>query len=155
MGNILSDNVKNAIPDRNQKASSFHIISSVTLLDLGIIIPAVAIFLAYNVKSIASLNLLGSILIFSFVLYLPVAILFAGKFLGKKLYDSSSETDEILSVTLFFLLLFSMLGIYLPSMEKLSAMIPSFQMLGIVGGVVVILNLFLLLRNGEKIFREF
>ncbi|MGC8645438.1 MAG: hypothetical protein ACP5UO_04120 [Thermoplasmata archaeon] len=151
MGNILSDNVRDDLRTGRESTQSLSLINLVTSVDLGLIIPAVSIFLAYNLRSIANLAVFQSALILCFLLYLPTTILFAGRFLGRRMYKEEDQTG-VLSVILFFLLLFSVLGIYLPSMQKLSSLIPSFQVLIIIGAVVVILNLFFLLRNSGKIF---
>ncbi|MEM3363426.1 MAG: hypothetical protein QXR21_03900, partial [Thermoplasmatales archaeon] len=72
--------------------------------------------------------------------------------LGKEI-SKNGKNDSVLSLILFFILSFSVLGIYMPSVQKLASMIPSLQMLNLAGSVVVLLNLYILLKNGGRIFR--
>ncbi|MEM0141560.1 MAG: hypothetical protein QXN66_05975 [Thermoplasmatales archaeon] len=153
MSNILSAKVQDMVLKGEKDVSSGSLINLVTLLDLSIIVPSVAIFVAYNIKTMAGLSFIENIFILLFVLYLPLAILFAGRILGKNVAKMQDQNGEIMGIVLFFVLSFSLFGVYMPSIQKLASTIPSFQMLNLVGSVVVFLNLFLLLRNSGRIFR--
>ncbi|MEM4380515.1 MAG: hypothetical protein QXL01_07540 [Thermoplasmatales archaeon] len=152
MLNSLSDGNKNVSFGFTGRTLSGGLIRLVTIVDLCVIVPFVTAFVAYNLKAMASLSLPESVFIMAFILYLPIAILFAGRLLGKEI-SKNGKNDSVLSLILFFILSFSVFGIYMPSVQKLASMIPSLQMLNLAGSVVVLLNLYILLKNGGRIFR--
>ncbi|MEM0138772.1 MAG: hypothetical protein QW100_03495 [Thermoplasmatales archaeon] len=152
MANSLSDGNQNISSEFTGRTPSGGLIRLVTLVDLCVIVPSVTAFVAYNLKTMAALSLPESVFIMAFILYLPLAILFAGKLLGRE-KSNDGKNDGVLSLILFFILSFSVFGIYMPSVQKLASMIPSFQMLNLAGSVVVLLNLFILLKNSGRIFR--
>ena len=156
MGNFLSDGLREKeIMERMNIGSARGVISLVTLFDLVVIVPSIALFLAFNIGVMNHYGIPFLLFLLTFIIYLPLVIVSAGMFLSRKSgHYNMGVRGESVKTLLFFLLLFSLFGIYMPSIERLSAIIPAFQSLNIVGGAIVIFNLVFLLKNAAKIFKE-
>jgi hypothetical protein len=157
MGNVLSDGLNNnVIRQRLSIKNPKDAISIITLVDLLIIVPSIVLFLTFNFRVLNSFGLPFLLVVLAFLFYLPVAILFASFFLSKRQSGSNDQLvkNNVLPTILFLMLVFSMLGIYIPSIEKLTLLIPSFGSLNVVGFAIVTMNVTFLLKNMTKFTKE-
>lgn len=150
MGTILSDAFSNSvIKQKLSVKNSQDAISIITLVDLVLIVPSIVLFLAFNYSALSSFGLFFSVVVLAFLSYLPLSIVWASKVLSGKKFDSKSPVtkDQVLPIVLFLLLTFSMLGIYIPSIQKLTSIMPSFGALNIVGFAIIVMNLIFIMKN--------
>jgi hypothetical protein len=150
MGTILSDGFSNSVIKQKLSVKNSHdAISIITLVDLVLIVPSIVIFLAFNFRELSSFGLVFSIVVLAFLSYLPVSIIWASMVLSGKVFNGrqSVTNDKVLPIVLFLLLTFSMLGIYIPSIQKLTSIMPSFGALNIVGFAIIVLNLMFVMKN--------
>ncbi|MGC8561953.1 MAG: hypothetical protein ACP5NO_01965 [Thermoplasmata archaeon] len=150
MGIILSDGLVNSvIKQKLSVKNSRDAISIITLVDLVLIVPSVVLFLAFNFRALSSFGLMFSVVVLAFLMYLPLSILWASKVLSAKRFtaETSATKDRVLPIVLFLLLTFSMLGIYIPSIQKLTSIMPSFGTLNIVGFAIIVLNLMFVMKH--------
>ena len=104
-------------------------------------------------------NRIGStflIIILSFLLYLPLAILSASFYFARHAAKRENKVSKgnVLPILLFLILTFTILGIYIPSIEKLTLIIPSFGSLNIVGFVIVVVNLIFIIKNFARSIKD-
>ena len=157
MGNVLSDGLNNSvIRQRLSVKNPEDAISIITLVDLLIIVPSIVLFLTFNFRILNSFGLPFLLVVLTFLFYLPVAILSASFFLSKRQSESNDQLaqNNVLPMILFLMLVFSMLGIYIPSIEKLTHLIPSFGSLNVVGFAIVIMDVTFILKNLTKFTKE-
>ena len=157
MGNVLSDGLNNnVIRQRLSVKNPRDAISIITLVDLLIIVPSIVLFLTFNFRILNSFGLPFLLVVLTFLFYLPVAILSASFFLSKRQSESNDQLaqNNVLPMILFLMLVFSMLGIYIPSIEKLTHLIPSFGSLNVVGFAIVIMDVTFILKNLTKFTKE-
>ena len=150
MGTILSDGFSNSvIKQKLSVKTSRDAIFIITLVDLVLIVPSVVLFSLLNFRELSSYGLVFSIVVLAFLSYLPVSIIWASMVLSGKRVDgrASVTNDKVLPIVLFLLLTFSMLGIYIPSIQKLTSIMPSFGVLNIVGFAIIVLNLMFVMKN--------
>jgi hypothetical protein len=150
MGTILSDGFSNSvIKQKLSVKTSRDAIFIITLVDLVLIVPSVVLFSLLNFRELSSYGLVFSIVVLAFLSYLPLSIIWASMVLsGKRVDGRASVTNEkVVPIVLFLLLTFSMLGIYIPSIQKLTSIMPSFGALNIVGFAIIVLNLMFVMKN--------
>ena len=150
MGTILSDGFSNSvIKQKLSVKTSRDAIFIITLVDLVLIVPSVVLFSLLNFRELSSYGLVFSIVVLAFLSYLPLSIIGASMVLsGKRVDGRASVTNEkVVPIVLFLLLTFSMLGIYIPSIQKLTSIMPSFGALNIVGFAIIVLNLMFVMKN--------
>jgi hypothetical protein len=150
MGTILSDGFSNSvIKQKLSVKTSRDAIFIITLVDLALIVPSVVLFSLLNFRELSSYGLVFSIVVLAFLSYLPLSIIWASMVLsGKRVDGRASVTNEkVVPIVLFLLLTFSMLGIYIPSIQKLTSIMPSFGALNIVGFAIIVLNLMFVMKN--------
>ncbi|EQB66246.1 MAG: hypothetical protein AMDU3_IPLC00001G0412 [Thermoplasmatales archaeon I-plasma] len=150
MGTILSDGFSNSvIKQKLSVKTSRDAIFIITLVDLVLIVPSVVLFSLLNFRELSSYGLVFSIVVLAFLSYLPLSIIWASMVLsGKRVDGRASVTNEkVVPIVLFLLLTFSMLGIYIPSIQKLTSIMPSFGALNIVGFTIIVLNLMFVMKN--------
>jgi hypothetical protein len=150
MGTILSDGFSNSvIKQKLSVKTSRDAIFIITLVDLALIVPSVVLFSLLNFRELSSYGLVFSIVVLAFLSYLPLSIIWASMVLsGKRVDGRASVTNEkVVPIVFFLLLTFSMLGIYIPSIQKLTSIMPSFGALNIVGFAIIVLNLMFVMKN--------
>ena len=153
----MSDGLNNSvIRQRLSVKNPKDAISIITLVDLLIIVPSIVLFLTFNFRILNSFGLPFLLVVLTFLFYLPVAILSASFFLSKRQSESNDQLaqNNVLPMILFLMLVFSMLGIYIPSIEKLTHLIPSFGSLNVVGFAIVIMDVTFILKNLTKFTKE-
>lgn len=157
MENNLSDGFKNQILFSNiNLVSPRGVMSLVMKIDLLVIIPSVLIFLAFNMRALYNHGILITIVASGFLLYLPLSILSGGIFFSRK-HDSSNRKESHerkISLFLFFIFLFSVLGIYIPTVGELAQLIPTFGSLNLIGGVLVLVNCFLVWKVLSRMIND-
>ncbi|MCL4447164.1 MAG: hypothetical protein M0Z77_03155 [Thermoplasmatales archaeon] len=157
MGNVTSDGLSySVIRQKLSVKNSREALSIITAVDMLVIVPSIAIFLALNFIELTRFGPLFLVTVLAFLLYLPVGILWAPSLLSRKLTDSSigSAKSEVLPIILYLLLTFSMLGIYIPSIQKLTVLMPSFGSLNVVGFAIVVINISFVMKNLAGIMKE-
>ncbi len=157
MWEVMSDGFnRNVIRHRLSVKNSREAISIIALVDLLVIVPSIILFLAFNLKLISSFGIPFLILVLSFLFYLPLAMLFASFYFSNKEVESSAQVakNKILPTILFLMLIFAMLGVYIPSIEKLTLLIPSFGSLNIAGFAIVTTNVTFIVKNFTKFMSE-
>ena len=150
MGTILSDGFSNSvIKQKLSVKTSRDAIFIITLVDLVLIVPSVVLFSLLNFRELSSYGLVFSIVVLAFLSYLPLSIIWASMVLSGKWVDgrASVTNEKVVPIVLFLLLTFSMLGIYIPSIQKLTSIMPSFGALNIVGFAIIVLNLMFVMKN--------
>ena len=150
MGTILSDGFSNSvIKQKLSVKTSRDAIFIITLVDLVLIVPSVVLFSLLNFRELSSYGLVFSIVVLAFLSYLPLSIIWASMVLSSKRVDgrASVTNEKVVPIVLFLLLTFSMLGIYIPSIQKLTSIMPSFGALNIVGFAIIVLNLMFVMKN--------
>ncbi len=150
MGTILSDGFSNSvIKQKLSVKTSRDAIFIITLVDLVLIVPSVVLFSLLNFRELSSYGLVFSIVVLAFLSYLPLSIIGASMVLSGKWVDgrASVTNEKVVPIVLFLLLTFSMLGIYIPSIQKLTSIMPSFGALNIVGFAIIVLNLMFVMKN--------
>ncbi len=157
MGNVLSDGLNYGIIRKRLSVSNFReAILIITLVDLLIIVPSIVVFLAFNFRALSNFGLPFLLLILAFLFYLPLVILSASVFFYKGRAESKSQTKNgnIFPILLYLLLIFTVLGIYIPSIERLTTIIPSFGSLNIIGFAIVVTNVVFVAKNVSGILSE-
>lgn len=157
MWEVMSDGFnRNVIRHRLSVNNSREAISKIALVDLLVIVPSIILFLAFNLKLISSFGIPFLILVLSFLFYLPLAMLFASFYFSNKEVESSAQAtkNKVLPAILFLMLIFAMLGVYIPSIEKLTLLIPSFGSLNIAGFAIVTTNVAFIIKNFTKFMSE-
>ena len=157
MANVLSDGLSNSVISQRLSVKSYsEAISIITIVDLGVIVPSIVLFLAFNFRSLTVFGLPFLIIILSFLLYLPLAILSASFYFARHAAKGENKVSKgnVLPILLFLILTFTILGIYIPSIEKLTLIIPSFGSLNIVGFVIVVVNLMFIIKNLARSIKD-
>ncbi len=157
MGNVLSDGLNISIVERRLSVANFREgISVIALVDLLIIVPSIVVFLAFNFRALSSIGLPFLFMVLVFLLYLPLVILSASIFFYKGRAESKGETKNgnVFPIVLYLMLIFSVLGIYIPSIERLTTVVPSFGSLNIIGFAIVVTNVVFVVKNVSGILKE-
>lgn len=153
MTNITSDGINQFVSRRRFSVRTGRdIITQITFIDMVLIVPSVVAFLALNFNLLIDYGLSFYLILTAFLLYLPLVIVFAGVLLsrGYSMQAVEKANRNMLYITLFLLLVFSVFGIYIPLVEKLTEMIPAFGSLNLMGGSTVFLNLLFILKNVSR-----
>jgi len=157
MGGSLSDVIKNqVIPGGVGLITPRGMMSFVTMIDLIIIVPSIVAFLAINLRILSAHGIFIAVLTSVFLLYLPLAILSGGVFFTRK-HDSSHTPDsgeKVVPIILFFIFLFSLLGIYIPTVGRISQLFPEFGSLNVMGGLLVLINCFLVWKVASRMIKN-
>lgn len=135
--------------------NSKDIINVITLIDLIVILPSFIVFLALNIGNLSTLGIAYRVVVPSFLLFLPFAIVLAGFFLTRKkdLVDPKKEGEEVVPTLIFLLFIFSMFSIYIPVIQKLSVLLPSIGTLNIIESSIVFLFLVFVIKNVTSILK--
>ena len=157
MEGSLSDVIKNqVIPGGVGLITPRGMMSFVTMIDLIIIVPSIVAFLAINLRILSAHGIFIAVLTSVFLLYLPLAILSGGVFFTRK-HDLSHTPDsgeKVVPIILFFIFLFSLLGIYIPTVGRISQLFPEFGSLNVMGGLLVLINCFLVWKVASRMIKN-
>lgn len=157
MENSLSDSFRNQVSLSSlELVTPRGVMSLIMMIDLVIIIPSILIFLACNLRTLNSHGMLITAATSGFLLYLPLSILSGGIFFGRKhdLSGKKESRERMISMLLFFIFLFSVLGIYIPTVGKLAQIIPEFGSLNLMGGALVLINCFLVWKVMSRFIKS-
>ncbi len=135
--------------------NSKDIINVITLIDLIVILPSFIVFLVLNIGNLSTLGVAYRVVVPSFLLFLPFAIVLAGFFLTRKrdLTDPKKDGEEVVPTLVFLLFIFSMFSIYIPVIQKLSMLLPSIGTLNIIESSIVFLFLVFVIKNVTSILK--
>lgn len=137
------------LKNQNSTSKTRNVIYTLILIDLAVILPSSVVFLILDFTRVASLPLLLRMVVPSLLLSVPVAILFFGFFLERKLTSANvgGEKENVVPVLMFLLFVFSMFGVYIPAISKLVSMVPSLYGFEVVGFATIFFYLVYVIKS--------